>query len=553
MRSFAPRSSGLVAVITAGLLLLAGCTSGGSVSASAGGSGTPVQGGTLTLAVDTEPVSWDVHVSTQDITAEIEREVFDSLVSEDSSGKFHPWLATSWSVSADLKTYTFHLRHGVTFSDGTPFDASAVKANFDHIVAPSTKSQYAASLLGPYTGTTVIDPYTVKVSFSQPFAPFLQAASTTYLGFYSPKVLAADADRLDGGGPVEVGTGPYVFTSYTRGQSAVLTRNPAYDWGPATAAHTGPAYLNKIVFRFLPDDSVRTGALTSGQVQAALNIPPQSVSTVQADSALRVITKDAPGGGYNLWLNASLAPLNDQRVREAIQRGIDIGTDVKAVEFGQFPRAWSPLSPSTPDYDASLENSWPYDPTLANQLLDQAGWTGRDAQGYRTKDGRRLVVDWPQLAAQATRQGRDILGQAVQADLKKIGIQVTRPSLDVGAYSSLVYGGKANIIDLSWPRDEPDVLWLFFNSADSPATGGINATFLKDPQLDAWTNQARATLDPAVRRQDYAEVQQRGIALATVVPIYTPVTILGESSAVHGLSFDADAWLTLYDTWLAGQ
>jgi peptide/nickel transport system substrate-binding protein len=549
-----------VAIGTVGaLLLLVGCSSGGG-SGGAGGTGAvavdagkPVQGGTLTFAVDTEPTSWDIHVSPQDITAEIQREVFDSLVSEDSSGKFHPWLATSWTVAPNLESYTFHLRHDVKFSDGTPFDAAAVKANFDHIVAPSTKSQYASTLIGPYTGTQVIDPYTVKITFSKPFAPFLQAASTTYLGFYSPKVLAADASSLGGGGPVDVGTGPFVFSGYTKGQQAVFTRNPDYDWGPATAAHTGPAYLDKLVVRFLPDSSVRLGALTSGQVQVAKSIPNQSVSTVQDDSALKLLTKDAPGGNYNLWLNASLAPLNDQRVREAVQRGINIGQDVKTVEFGQFPRAWSPISPSTPDYDTSLDNSWPYDPALANQLLDQAGWTGRDSAGYRTKDGKRLVLDWPQAAGNTTREGRDVLGEAIQADLQKIGIQVLRPTLDIGTYVTEAYGGKVNVLDSSWARFEPDVLWLFFNSASTPATGGQNATFYSDPQIDQWTNQARTTLNPAIRQQDYDQTQQRVISLATTVPIYTPVTIDGESTQVRGLTFDADSWLTFYDTWLAGK
>ncbi|MBK3564225.1 ABC transporter substrate-binding protein [Streptomyces sp. MBT62] len=545
----ATRTGRLLAATLSSLLLLTACSSskGGT---SGTGSNTPVQGGTLTAAVDTEPVSWDIHASTQDVTAEIQRQVFDSLVSQDAQGKFHPWLATKWEVAADYKSYTFHLRDDVTFSDGTKLDASAVKANFDHIVAKSTKSLYAASLLGPYTGTQVVDAHTAKVTFSKPFAPFLQAAGTTYLGLYSPKALAANAGKLAAGGPADVGSGPFVFSSYTKGQSAVLTRNPKYDWGPATAKHTGPAYLDKLVIRFLPTASVRAGALTSGQVQVAKAIPPQNVTTVKATPGLSLISRQAPGGNYNLWLNGSIAPLDDQRVRQAIQRGIDIGQDVKTVTFGQYPRAWSPISPTTPDYDKSLEGSWPYDPKLSAKLLDEAGWTGRDAQGYRTKNGKRLTVNWPLLSIQATREGRDVLAQAIQADLKKIGVEVKHPSLDLGTYNTEVYGGKANFVDLSWPRFSPDVLWLFLNSGSAPAKGGINATFVKDADLDKWTDEGRATLDEKVHADVYTKVQQRAVDLALVVPLYTQVSLVGESAKVKGLTFNASNWLTYYDVWL---
>lgn len=321
---------------SAGVLLAVGCSS----SSDSGGqdvstSSRPVSGGSVTFAVDTEPVSWDIHVSPQDITGELDRNIFDSLVSQDDTGAFKPWLATSWEAAKDLKTFTFTLRHDVTFTDGTPFNAAAVKANFDRIADPKTKSQYASSLLGPYTGTTVVDPYTVKVNFSAPFAPFLQAASTSYLGFYSPKAIAADAAKFGAGGPALVGTGPFVFSRYTKSQSAELTRNPAYKWAPATAEHQGPAYLDKLVFRFLPEPSVRVGALTSGQVDVARAVPAANVATVEANPRVTIARKKAPGGVYNLFLNASKAPFNDPLVRKAVQRAINIDQDVKTVEFGQ--------------------------------------------------------------------------------------------------------------------------------------------------------------------------------------------------------------------------
>jgi peptide/nickel transport system substrate-binding protein len=536
---------------SAGVLLAVGCSS----SSDSGGqdvstSSRPVSGGSVTFAVDTEPVSWDIHVSPQDITGELDRNIFDSLVSQDDTGAFKPWLATSWEAAKDLKTFTFTLRHDVTFTDGTPFNAAAVKANFDRIADPKTKSQYASSLLGPYTGTTVVDPYTVKVNFSAPFAPFLQAASTSYLGFYSPKAIAADAAKFGAGGPALVGTGPFVFSRYTKSQSAELTRNPAYKWAPATAEHQGPAYLDKLVFRFLPEPSVRVGALTSGQVDVARAVPAANVATVEANPRVTIARKKAPGGVYNLFLNASKAPFNDPLVRKAVQRAINIDQDVKTVEFGQYARAWSPLSPSTPGYDKKLENAWPYDPALANRLLDQAGWTTRDGDGYRTKNGRRLTAEWPQLPAASIRDNRAALGEAFQADLKKVGVQITRPTYDTGTYVTRAYGAKEDILDNSWARNEPDVLRLFFNSSGDLKKGGQNATVYSEPQLDKWTNDAAATLDPAARAALYAKTQQRVIDLATVVPVYVPSVLDGVGKKVKGFAFGPTAWSYFYDTWV---
>lgn len=541
-----------VVTVALAVLLLAACASPaasppGSAAQSPAG---PAKGGSLTFAADTEPVTFDAHVSAQDITGAILRNVFDSLIAQDAEGAFHPWLAESWEVAPDLKSYTFKLRKDVTFHDGTPFDAKAVKANFDRIADPATKSQLASNLLGPYTGTEIVDTHTVKVGFSAPFAPFLQAASTAYLGFYSPKTLAANAATLGSGGPAAAGTGPFVFSGYTKGQQATFTRNDAYAWAPKTSAHPGAAYLDKLTVRFLPEASVRIGGLTSRQVDVAAAIPSAQVKAVEANKAVTVLKTDYPGGNYSIYLNTSKAPLNDPKVRKALQRGIDVDTNVKAVYFGQFKRAWSPLSPATPGYLAALENSWPYDPALAGKLLDEAGWTGRDAEGYRTKDGKRLVVDWPLLPAQYLKDQRDVLGQAFQADLKKLGVEVLRPQADIGTYLERVYGGKADLADYSWSRFEPDVLWLLFNGASKLEKGGQNGTFLDDPDLTKWTDQGRATLDEAVRKDVYAKTQQRALDLAIVIPVYTQSQVLGLGRNVHGLTLDANAWPLFHDVWL---
>ncbi|ADP81117.1 ABC transporter substrate-binding protein [Pseudofrankia inefficax] len=543
-----PVLAGAAALAATAAMLLAACGSGGSSAAAP--ASQPRSGGNLTYALDVEPQCFDAAVSPQDVTGEVDRNILDSLVSEDTKGTFHPWLAKSWDVSKDLTTYTFHLRGGVKFTDGTVFDANAVKVNFDRIVAPTTKSQYASNLLGPYTGTKVIDPSTVQVSFSKPFAPFLQVAATAYLGFYSPTAIRNHPEGFCVGGPSAVGTGPFTFTSATKGQSILLSRNPAYNWGPADSTHTGPAYLDKVTYRILTEAATRIGSLTSGQVDGIQSVPPSNVASLASIKSINVYKKDDPGGVYNLYLNVTRPILSDQRVRQAIQRGIDIDQNVKTVYFGQYSRAWSPISPATPSYDAKLEGSWPYDPALANKLLDEAGWTGRDSAGYRTKDGQRLTVVWPSTPSASNRDSRDVLAQAIVADLKKIGIEISRPSFDVTTYLTKAYASEFDVLDTSWARFDPDVLRLFFNSA-SRGSNGQNGAFLADDQVDQWTNAGAQTLDPTVRNDVYAKTQQRVIQLAADVPVYVPRSLFATQSSVQDLAFSPNAWPEFYGTWLS--
>lgn len=548
MRAYRNRRSRALGAALAAIFLAGSCAGGGDAADAP--TGAPSRGGSATVAVNTEPACFDVHSSPQEITASIERNVLDSLVSEDAQGNFHPWLASSWEATPDLTSYTFKLRTDVTFTDGTRFDAAAVKANFDHIAAKSTKSLYAASLLGgkAYVGTEVLDPATVKVSFSQPFAPFLQAASTSYLGFYSPKTLETAADKLCTGGPHLVGTGPFTFASYTKGQSLVLANNPAYNWAPKTAEHEGPAYLDRLSYQFLQEDAVRVGALTSGQVDAATAVPPVNVKGVDGKSGVRVLRQDFAGAVYGLFLNTTHAPFDDERVRKAVQLGIDVDTNVESVYFGQYKRAWSPLGPATPGYTSALDNTWRYDPAAAGALLDEAGWTARDGDGYRTKDGKRLSVTWPSAPSSA-REQRDILAQAIQADLKKIGIEVQRPALDQGTHTTRAYKGEYEILDMSWARFEPDVLRLYFSSTSLPSSGGQNAAWLSNPDVDKWTADAAATLDPATRDRLYAQTQAWVVEHAATVPIYAATTLVGVAGHLQGVRIDPNGWPLFGDAW----
>jgi peptide/nickel transport system substrate-binding protein len=522
-------------VVAAVLLLVsaAGC---------AAGTGSAGPGGRLSYAVEAQPDCMDPQVSPYDVTAAIGRNIFDSLVFLDPEGTFRPWLATSWKISDDGLDYTFELREGVRFHDGTAFTADAVKATLDHAVAPQTKSQYAAGLISMYRGATVLDAHTVRIHLSRPYAPLLQVLSTATFGIQSPTALRAHRGRTC---VHPVGTGPFVFADWIRNRSIELDRNPAYAWGPEGAAHRGPARLPGLTVQFIPEAASRFGALSSGQVDIAA-VPPGNISTLRHADGFSFLRAPQPGAPYVLLLNPYRAPLDDRRVRQALQHAVRFDALVEALYSGQYQRAWSALSPATPGYDQRTEGTWAYDPELTARLLDDAGWTGRDGAGYRTKEGRRLTVQWPYMASQM-RDQRALLAQGIQAEAKRAGIEVRLTAMEPGSFLQKALGRDADLMGFSWNRGDPDIMHTFFASDQTARQGGSNAFAVHDSRLDQWLKEASVTRDPAARDALYAKAQQRVNDEALALPVYAPATLLGVADRVRGVTTDAQAYPLFYD------
>ena len=529
------RRLAVVAFPLVATLALASCAAGGADPAGAGPNGEVVwaiEGANLSAG------HMDPQTSQLDVSAMVQRAALDSLVFQEADGSFSPWLAESWEIEDDGAAYVFTLRDDVTFHDGEPFDAAAVKANFDRIADPETASAQAASMLGGefYAGTEVVDEHTVRVSFTQPYAPFLQAASTALLGFYSPAVLEESADQLKAGGPgITVGTGPFELTEYTPDQEIVYTRNEDYAWGPHDA---GAANFETLRVEILPEASVRVGVVESGEADLASQLPPNLATDL--DDALTVDANEYPGLPYSLYLNEKYGVFADERVREAFSRAIDIDTSVEEIYFGQFPRAWSILGSTTPGYDASLEGSWPYDVSEAEALLDEAGWTERDSEGYRTKDGERLSARW--IAWTPVPDDRAALANAIQSDLKAVGFEVVREVLEPGAYNEQ-YGPKTfDLTDWGFSGVDPDLLRSHLHT-----DGFQNASQVSDAELDALLEAGVATSDVAERAGIYADVQQWNAEHVAIVPLYSPSLITAVSDSVTGLAYDLYGRPLFYD------
>ncbi|MFE9611157.1 ABC transporter substrate-binding protein [Streptomyces sp. NPDC006012] len=547
-RGFLLMSAATSTAVTLGTMGLTACSTGGEDTVG----DTPQDGGTLTYAASTEPDSWDPHQASTGVTARLLRPVLDSLVTLNPDGTVAPWLAASWQVSDDGLSYTFKLRKDVTFSDGTPFDATAVKANFDHVVAPKTVSKAAAPLLGPYERTEIPDRFTAVVHLKEPYASFLRSVASTFLGFHSPKALKERGAELGSGGPAIVGTGPFRFVSRIAGQQAVFERRPDYRWGPAGAAHTGAARIDRIVVNILTENASRVGAVTSGQADVAEEIPAARLASVRAQSGLSLLRTAVPGTSYTFYLNTQRAPFDDLAVRRAVQCAVDLPAIVKGVFQGEYQPARSPLNPSTFAYDKNLGDLWGYDKAKAEQLLDAAGWTARDAAGYRTKDGRRLTAQFPYVQSFVSSDNQSI-AIGIQDALKKVGIALDLIPVDSATSMDRTAKGDYDMFAFGWESPDPALLRNLYHSKKQFGKGGLNGARVHDAQLDTLLDRAQRTDDRDRLVELYQKVQRRVIDQAYSIPTYVASRDSAVRSRVHGLTYDAFSELDLYDAWVSGR
>lgn len=315
--------------------------------------------------------------------AYLARQYLDNLVSLADDGTVVGWLASSWDISPDRRTYTFHLKPNVKFSDGTDVDAAAVQATFASYLDKENPNGTVVSYIGQYFASDeVVDKLTYRLHLTEPYSPLLTVITQGYFGIQSAKALARGA-KANCSAPV--GSGPFVIERWDRNRSITFVRNPHYNSAPANARHQGPAYVDKVIWKFLKDPVLRYGSLTSGSSDVIYNVP--AINWAQATRQFQTRQYVTPGRPNAITLNVANVPFDDVRVRQAFAYSADRERAIRTAFLGVVP--FNPngaLSQSTPDYDPE-SGVYPHDPARANALLDQANWTGRDTDGIRTKNG----------------------------------------------------------------------------------------------------------------------------------------------------------------------
>lgn len=498
-----------------------------------------VSGGVLTVGIPVEPETLDpgdaVYVYEQFILMSI----FDSLLSISPEGELYPALATAWEPNEEYSEFTFTLRDDVTFHDGTPFTAEAVKASFDHIASDAVLESGGKSLLQDhaYVETVVVDDYTVTVKFGASYPLFLRDAARQWLSISSPAALeefGADYGRNP------VGTGPFKFVQWDAQSQIVLERNEEYNWGPEFAAHEGPAYLDQVVFRILPEAATRLTAFETGEILLAGEPPAlDAIALAQAGSA-SIETFAQPGIPAILMINASKAPTDNINVRKAMIYAVNQDELAQTAFQDLGLPAYSVISPTTWAYDEGAANLYRYDPEEAARLLEEAGWVDADGDGIREKDGETLTIDWPDNPAWSEAFNELLIGY-----LAEVGFDVQYRSMDDGAAYEELLAGNYTLVYMYWTRPDPSPLRYLFHSEN--ANGGGAWTNFINADLDAALADADTNTDEEARRQDYIAAQNIIMENALVLPMFTVNTSYLTSPSIQGFSFDLEGYPWLYD------
>lgn len=530
------------AALTVGLALSA-CTSDAADPDTGGSAGT---GGELVWGIASEPSCFDPHFHSLVSDRAVLRNIVDSLVFQEEDGTFSGWLAESWDISADGTTYTFQIKDGVTFTDGATLDAAAVAANLDYVRDPSHGSTYA-TLLSSVEGITVPDASTLVLQLSQPDTSLLASLSSVALGIISPEHLD-EGDALCDPSSALAGSGPFLVDSYTRGDRVTLVRNDDYSSAPASAGHQGPAYLDSVVYTFLAEDSVRIGALQSGQVDAVSGVPALQVDTIEADPGLAYEDGPRTSSTFGFVINGDTAnaPWDDVRLRQAVRDGFDADAIVQSVYQGHVDRAWSWVGADSPEFDESLVGAWGDDVDAANDLLDEAGWTERDDQGYRTKDGRRLTLDVT-YDADSVRDQRDTLIEAVQDQLAtNLGVELALTTPPWTEVSAAIADGTWSVYPATFGKSDyaNGIIGTWGGYFYAAATGWQPTDAVASAQT-ALT----ATDDATFTEAAHAFQQDLVLDDAVFVPLTESTFQIAYSTAVEGLGFDASSGLpgSVYD------
>lgn len=531
----------VAAIATTTALALTGCAGAQSAGVDAS-STTVVEGGQLAFAIANDPISLNPSgTGSGNDTLYVTRQLVDSLLYQNpETGRLEPWLASDWSSNDDATVFTFTLRDDVTFSDGTPLTATDVKGTLDDIIAAGAASQAAALLIG-YDETVVVDEHTVEVRFSTPNAAFPSSTATVSLGIVGASTLETPYDERADGAAV-VGTGPFTLNAYTKDVETVLDRREDYAWAPAALGNDGAAHLDEVVFQVVPEASVRTGSLTSEQVDVAGGVQPNDVQTIE-DAGFPLVYRANPGATFGIYFNEARPVVADQDVRRAIAAAIDpeVVRDTALNEL--FAVATSSLATTTPGF-ADEGDAYAFDPDAAAELLDGAGWT-EGADGIRTKDGAPLSL----RLAWITNFGPNQTSlELIQQQLKDVGVEV---ELVGGSVPEFLKIQEAGDFDLSWQnlsRADGDVLRTTYSTA------ATNRLHLDDPELEALLQEQAATADPDARDAALAAAQARIAEQVHQVPVHELTSILGTLPTVHGVSLGADSRLdSLVAAWEEGE
>lgn len=474
----------------------------------------------VTIALSVEPGSLDMHADTTTASLDVNQAIYETLLRFDYDMNLIPWLATSWE-QLDETTYQLNLREDVTFHSGNPFNAEAVKAHFDRMTDPDNPG-LAQAYLFFIDETVVVDDYTVELRLNEPYGPTL-----AYLAL--PFTAIQDTERFEEIGDLfgvePSGTGPFIMQEWDRGSALTLTANENY-WGGAPA-------VDGLQFRIIPEAGPRTIALQTGEVDITTQLSIQNIPTLEEDPGVNVIVEAEPR--RISWLvNLEHPILSDMNVRRALNHAIDYDLVYDAI-LGEYGR---PLDGYvTPESFGFLEIPYAYDPDLADQLLQESGWS-KNSAGLYEQDGE--VLELSVMTGNKMLRELEVF-EAIQSEARNFGIAMTIDLIE----GSQIYPNIARFANMYSTEETLDFAFLTmdFGMRTGEANIGLETTFkcngsrnasqYCDPEFDEQVDIATSGASANEREAAYFEAQRILDETIPAINLWQPSWAIATSSSVE--------------------
>ena len=496
------------------------------------------EGDTFHLRIAEDPETLD-NVKTTSAAAEsvMALTFMERLIYIDQQNVIHGWLAESWVVSDDQRQVTFILRQGVKFTDGTDFNAEAVKFHFDRILDRANASP-AKAYYGSLEEVVVLDTYTVKLVFAEPFAGLWNVLSYAYSGFNSPAAVEQWGDEY---GRHPVGTGPFMLNEWIPGSRLTFVRNPDYVQVREDATNPGPAKLAQIVFLVIPEDGTAMAALQTGELDASV-LNADTLPQVEGNPDFDIYIIENTTSIQFIEFNCEQPPFDDPRFRTALGYAVDREAIVQASRGGYSTALYNPLAPGLIGYDAAIgeEYGTPYDPDTARQMLEALGWVDSDGDGIRDKDGEPASFEmWSYTGYTYVPRTLEVL----QQNFLDVGVEITIELSDWGAFYPRLKRDGLDMDLMRWTWGDMNVMSVLWRSP------GHRGHIPADAELDAVLEAIDTTMDLDQRLVLAAQAQQMLLERMLVIPIQADWTLYALKADVRDFHTDYFGYVIAGDVW----
>jgi peptide/nickel transport system substrate-binding protein len=501
-------------------MFLVGCGSQSSKTSSNGDSksGSATKKDTLVYGRGGDSTSLDPITSTEGETFKVTQNIFETLVTYgEQDTTLHPGLAEKWDVSPDGLTYTFHLRQGIKFHDGTDFNADAVVFNFDRWMNGDSDKFPYYTMFGGYKKDAghiikevkAVDDHTVQFVLKRPQAPFLKNLAMSPFGISSPTAVKKYGDSYR---EHPVGTGPFKFVEWKQNDRITVEKNPDY-W------QKGLPKLNKIIFRVIPENTARLNALSNGEIDVMDGLNNSDETTVKANDKLQIIKRPSMNVGY-LGFTVTRKPFDNKLVRQALNYAIDKKAIIASFYGGQALEAKNPMPPSIEGYDDAVD-AYPYDLDKAKKLLAEAGYPN----GF-SMDLWAMPVARPYMP-----EGMKV-AEVIQESFSKIGVKAKIQSVDWATYLQKATKGEFDAFMLGWTGDNGDADNFLYTLLDKDSIGSNNYSYYSNNQLHDILIKAQTESDQVKRNDLYKQAQVIIHDDAPWVPLVHSTPLLAASKDV---------------------